>query len=506
MGGAVRPSEKTSGAGVAAPVAPVASSSGLSSLAAIDGAERFRWIERNRYYYDDTRRLCAFHVEKGKRVLEIGFGTGEMLSACDPSFGMGLDFTESVAAEARRRHPSYRFDVWTGETELPASVRAAFPEGADYIILVNAVGFWPDIQRALDRLRPLCHGHTRVIATYTNFLWAPALRLVQKLGLKMPQPEQNWLSPRDFDNLFSLTGYRVLKQGYRCLFPKNLGPLSNGLNRVLAPLPLIGKLGLNHFVIARLPNTVPLESITASVVIPARNEKGNIESAVRRMAAVASSRREKYELIFVEGNSSDGTAEEIKRVLADPSIPKPFPTAFYKQTGKGKGDAVRLGFAKATGNLLMILDADLTVPPEDLPKFIDVYAEGRGEFINGCRLVYKMEKEAMRLLNLFGNKFFSLAFTWLLGQQFKDTLCGTKVISSENYARLAAGRAYFGDFDPFGDFDLIFGASKLDLEIAEVPIRYRERVYGDTNISRWKHGWMLLKMCVYAMGRIKFVR
>ena len=174
-------------------------------------------------------------------------------------------------------------------------------------------------------------------------------------------------------------------------------------------------------------------------------------------------------------------------------------------SGVGKGDAVRKGFAAATGDVLMILDADLTVPPEELPKFLKALASGRGEFVHGSRLVYPMEKQAMRFLNTLGNKFFSLAFTWLLDQRFKDTLCGTKVLYRRDYERIAAGRGYFGDFDPFGDFDLIFGAAKLDLKILEIPIRYRERTYGTTQISRFRHGWLLLRMCLFALRRIKFV-
>jgi hypothetical protein len=475
------------------------------NLSQVDGVERYRWIKKNSYYYRDLSRLCSFHVEKNRTVLEIGFGVGEILSQTQPSTGMGLDLSESVCTEARKRYPGFSFDTWSGETPLPDSVVKAFPNGVDYILLINSVGYWSDIQNALDHLRPICHPGTRIISVYYNFLWAPIFRIGQALRLKMPQPALNWLSADDVKNLFGISGYRVLKQGYRCLIPKNLGPISSFVNRYLSPLPLLGGLSCTHFVIARPPAKVRHEDVFASVIIPARNEKGNIEDAIRRMAALAAKRKEKYEIVFVEGNSTDDTAKEIQRVIADPSIPKPFPVSFYQQTGKGKGDAVRLGFSKAKGNLLMILDADLTVPPEDLPKFVDVYCEGHGEFINGCRLIYKMEKEAMRPLNLLGNKFFSRAFTWLLGQRFKDTLCGTKVLSRANYDRVATGRSYFGDFDPFGDFDLIFGASKLDLEIAEVPIRYRERVYGETNISRWKHGWLLLKMCRYAMGRIKFV-
>ena len=208
------------------------------------------------------------------------------------------------------------------------------------------------------------------------------------------------------------------------------------------------------------------------------------------------------ELIFVEGHSSDDTFAAIERGLADHPHR---PARLFRQSGRGKGDAVRLGFSQATGDILMILDADMTVPPEDLPRFYDALHSGKGEFVNGVRLTYPMQDGAMRFANLLGNKFFSLAFSWLLGQPIKDTLCGTKVLRRDAYQALASNRAYFGDFDPFGDFDLLFGASKLGLQIVELPIRYRERTYGSTNIQRWRHGWLLLKMCVFAAGRIKFI-
>jgi glycosyltransferase involved in cell wall biosynthesis len=175
------------------------------------------------------------------------------------------------------------------------------------------------------------------------------------------------------------------------------------------------------------------------------------------------------------------------------------------QKGRGKGDAVRLGFSQASGDLLMILDADLSVAPEDLPQFYDALVKGKGEFINGSRLVYAKDPQAMRFLNLLGNKFFALLLTRLLGQPVKDTLCGTKVLYRCDYERIARGRAYFGDFDPFGDFDLLFGAAKQNLKIIEIPIRYRQRIYGTTNISRFTHGWLLVQMCVHAARKLLFV-
>jgi glycosyltransferase involved in cell wall biosynthesis len=257
-------------------------------------------------------------------------------------------------------------------------------------------------------------------------------------------------------------------------------------------------MGLAQYVVARTRGQQPAQQYSVSIVIPCRNEKGNIAGAVTRLPSFGS----RQEVIFVDGRSQDGTLEEIERLARE------YPEKDIKvliQDGKGKGDAVRKGFAQATSHILMILDADLTVPPEDLPKFYDALVNGQGELVIGSRLVYPMEQEAMRLLNLLGNKFFSMAFSWLLGERIKDTLCGTKVLFRKDYERIAANRGYFGNFDPFGDFDLLFGASKLNLKILEVPIRYQERTYGTTNISRFQHGWLLLKMTVYGFFRLKAV-
>jgi glycosyltransferase involved in cell wall biosynthesis len=235
-----------------------------------------------------------------------------------------------------------------------------------------------------------------------------------------------------------------------------------------------------------------------TVVIPARNESGNIDNAVRRTPEMGAG----TEIILIEGNSSDDTWEAIQRAVA--AHPERRLRAM-RQTGKGKGNAVREAFAAATGDILMILDADLTMPPEELPKFYDAIASGRAEFVNGVRLVYPMEDQAMRFLNMCGNKFFGAAFSWMLSQPIKDTLCGTKVLRRSDYLKIAANRAYFGDFDPFGDFDLLFGAAKLNLKIADLPIRYRNRTYGSTNISRFRHGLVLLRMVAYASTKLKFI-
>jgi len=450
---------------------------------------------RSRYYHEELLRYHRFWIPEGASVLEIGCGIGDLLAGVRPGRGVGVDLSPRMIDLARSRHPSIEFHV--GDAD-----HIELTETFDYVILSNLVGHLPDVQNALEQLHHVCRPDTRIIVTFYNQLWQPILRAADYLGLHTPEPLPNWLAPVDIENLLVLTGFEPIRSGFKCPLPLGVPLLAPLLNRTLSVLPLLRLLGLITYVIARpRPHgqaSSPEPSV--SVVIPCRNERGNIEDAVRRTPDMGSH----TEIIFVDGNSTDGTAQEIERVMREVGPHRDI-RLIHQGDGVGKGDAVRKGFAAAKGDILMILDADLTVPPEDLPKFYRALLTGRGEFINGTRLVYPMEQEAMRFLNYLGNRFFSMAFTWLTEQRFRDTLCGTKVLSRRNYGLIAAGRKHFGDFDPFGDFDLLFGAAKLNLKIIEVPIRYRERTYGSTNIRRFRHGLLLFRMLPIAFRKLKWV-
>jgi hypothetical protein len=346
----------------------------------------------------------------------------------------------------------------------------------------------------------VCDPSTRVILNFYSKLWQGPLGLVRSFGLANPTRTQNWLAPGDVASLLALSGFETITQSREILLPVRLEPLSGFLNRVLVKIWPFNYAAMTNFMIARLrPSEVDSpDELSVSVVVPARNEAGNIEAIVERTPDMGSG----TELIFVEGNSTDDTYETLERVLQESGDRG---MILLRQPGKGKGDAVRYGFAHSSGDILMILDADMTVAPEELPRFYRAIADGTGEFINGVRLVYPMEGEAMRFLNYLGNKFFSVAFTWLLSQPVKDTLCGTKVLTRQSYDTIVANRSYFGDFDPFGDFDLLFGAAKINLKIVDLPIRYRDRTYGDTNIDRWRHGVLLLRMAAFAARKLRFV-
>ncbi len=465
-----------------------------SQLHTPTGQERQRWINRNNYYYKSLTRFLQYNVPAGRSVLEVGCGTGYLLNALEPSRGMGIDIRADLIEFARTTYPALTF------RQQDANQPDFGGETFDYIILSDTIGYLDDVQQVLMQLHAACHADTRLIITYQNALWSPVLGAAESIGLKMPEKRQNWLDKGDIANLLTISDFDTVRTGKRMLMPRYVPLFSELMNRYVANLPLFNRLGLFTFVVARsLRHAVPTTVPSVTVVVPARNEAGNIEAIVRRTPQMGS----RTELLFVEGNSTDNTWAEVQRVCA--TYTGPLELSCMQQPGKGKGDAVRKGYSHATGDILMILDADMTVPPEDLPKFYEAIASGRGEYINGSRLVYPMEDQAMRTLNLMGNKFFSMAFSWLLSQRIKDTLCGTKVMTQANYNRLAAGRGYFGDFDPFGDFDLIFGSAKLNLKFVEIPIRYRARTYGETNISRFKHGWLLLKMTFFALNKIKFV-
>ncbi|RKY21437.1 MAG: glycosyl transferase [Planctomycetota bacterium] len=452
-----------------------------------------RWRRRNSYYYGWLDRIYKFVVRPGSRVLHVGCECGDLLAAVEPSYGVGVDENPEAIETAKKRFPSLNFHLMNPH-EL------SLDEKFDYVLICNSLGHWHDIQQVMERVRPLTKESTRIVVTYYNYLWEWVLRLGSLLKIRRPYPYQNWLPPEDIVNLLNLSGFDVIRSDSFLMMPKRVPPLTTFCNYFLSLLPGFRLFNLVNLVIARpIPAARRDEDLSVSVVIPCRNERGNIESAIKRIPQMG----RETEIIFVDGNSTDGTIEEIERRINE--HPERKISLLHQGGGVGKGDAVRKGFADASGDVLVIQDADLTAPPEDLPKFFRALRDGKGEFINGSRLVYPMERQAMRFLNLLGNKFFGTLFSWLLGQRFRDTLCGTKMLSRKDYDLITANRSYFGDFDPFGDFDLIFGAVKQNLKVAEVPVTYRARTYGSTNISRFRHGWLLLKMSWIAFKKIKWL-
>ncbi|HEX8523936.1 MAG TPA: glycosyltransferase [Tepidisphaeraceae bacterium] len=446
------------------------------------------------YYHDRLAEIYSHVISPNQRVLEIGCGEGDLLAAVKPSAGVGIDFSDAMLQRAREKYPHLRFVQ--GDAH-----HIALDEKFDAIILSDIVNDLWDVQRILEQLRPLCHPRTRLVMNFFSKVWEKPLNVARRAGLARPVLDQNWLAVEDMENLLHLAGFVRVRHWQEFLFPFHLPLISGLFNKFLVRFAPFKHLAMTNVMVARPEPQMAFDGdreLTVSVIVPARNEAGNVPAIFARIPEMGAG----TEIVFVEGNSTDDTYVAIERELPNHPERK---AMLLKQPGKGKGDAVRTGFAAATGEVLMILDADLTVPPEDLPRFYSALRTRKGEFINGVRLVYPMEKRSMQFLNLIANKLFGWAFSWLLGQPVRDTLCGTKVLSKADYEIIAANRNYFGDFDPFGDFDLLFGAAKQNLKIVDLPVRYRERTYGSTNISRFRHGLLLLRMVMFAARRIKFI-
>jgi ubiquinone/menaquinone biosynthesis C-methylase UbiE len=455
-----------------------------------------RWRQFNAAYHEDDNKFMRFLIPPGKRVLELGCGRGDLLAALKPSYGVGIDFGAETIQKANARHPELYFVL--GDAEDPATLQAI--EGPfDYIVIADTIGMFEDIDGTLRLIHQLCAPSTRIVISYYSHLWEPVLKLAEALRLRSKQPKINYIATADFLNLTDLADFEVITQEQRQLLPRRWLGLGPFVNKYIAPLPGIRKLCLRTYLVGRPVRLFPNRKFSASILIPCRNERGNIENALQRMPRFGSAQ----EILFVEGNSSDGTFEECERVRD--AYKDSWDITVLKQDGKGKGDAVRKGFAMAKHDVLMILDADLTMPPEALPKYHAVIESGKADFVNGTRLVYPMEDEAMRPLNFIANRFFAYLFSYLVNTRLTDTLCGTKVLMRRDYEVLARERGYFGNFDPFGDFDLIFGAAKQNLKIIETPIHYKARTFGETQISRFRDGWLLLKMVWFAYRKLKAI-
>ena len=449
------------------------------------------WTGWGSAYHARLMQIYRFWVAPRQRILEVGCGHGDLLASLEPSFGVGVDDSPEMVRRARMLHPELEFIEADGHD-------LGMLEGPfDVIILSDLIDDLWDVQQVFRQLRGLCHVRTRLIINSYSRVWELPLVIAAKLGVAKPRLTQNWLTVDDVFHLLNLAGFEVIRTWQEILWPLGTPVIAGLFNRILVKTWPFKFFAMTNFFLVRPCQEITPKRPLVSVIVAARNEEGNIAQIFSRTPEMGAG----TELVFVEGHSQDDTYAVIEKEMAShPEIR----SRLLRQTGVGKGDAVRLGIAHASGDIVMILDADMTVPPEDLQRFYDALYEGRGEFINGVRLVYPMEDEAMRFFNFLGNKFFSQAFSWVLGQPIKDTLCGTKVLWRRDYELIAANRTTFGDFDPFGDYDLIFGAAKLGLKIVDLPIRYRARTYGSTNIRRWRHGWLLLRMVIFAARRIKF--
>jgi SAM-dependent methyltransferase len=472
--------------------APSARKRAIRDMADKWAPRREAFIAKSGFLQEDEAYL-RFLIPPGLDILDVGSGTGHLLASLKPRRGVGIDVSAGMIEAAHAAHP--QFDYVLGDVERIEIIQKI--DGKfDVIILHDTIGSLEDCQSTLTNLRALCHADTRLIVAYYNYLWEPVLWLADKLNLRMPVPQTNWLKPADIVNLLSLADFEVVRTDWRQLIPMRLLGIGRFINRFVGTLPGIRRLCVRNYIVGRPIGLPTEERLTVTVIVPCRNERGNIEPIIKRIPDFG----DDLEILFIEGHSKDGTYEEVERLIP---IYGHRDIKLLRQDGKGKGDAVFKAFDAARGDVLMILDADISVPPEDLPKFYNALRSGKGEFINGSRLVYPMEDEAMRFLNRIANHTFSMLFSWLLNQRFTDTLCGTKVLRKRHYQRIKENRSYFGDFDPFGDFDLIFGAAKLNMKIQELPIPYAARVYGETQISRFSHGWLLLRMVVFAYFKLK---
>lgn len=452
--------------------------------------ERDYHISRNLYFYKLIGQELKSLVGDVGRLLFVRCQTGKLLDYLDTSAANAVEVSPKMIDLAREKHPQAQFWLMDPEQQLP--------EGPFDTVLIQDTTDMVDLQSMFDRVRSVCLPHTRIVILAYNHLWEPLVALAEKTNLKTPKVEPNWLSVSDYQGLLMLSGFELLRVSRRVLMPFGIPLLSRLLNKYVSWMPAIDRLNLFNFIVARLaPQPRPVTDFKVSVIIPCKDEKGNVRSAVERMPVLG----RETEIIFCDDKSTDGTADEVRLMQAE------FPEKnirLVEGPAISKSRNVWTGFRAATGDILMILDADLTVMPEELPRFVEAIASGKGEFINGSRMVYPMQGQAMKFANMIGNKGFATLFSYLLGSPVRDTLCGTKVLWRKDWEKISRMIDTWGAEDRWGDYELLFGAAKLNLRILDLPVHYQERTYGDTKMNRrFKNGLVMLRFCWAAFLKLK---
>jgi len=431
------------------------------------------WRSRNRFYHEYIKDLVGGAVVPDASVLDIGCGTGDVLNFVGPRTGVGLNVADRLTRLARQKYPNLQFHTVDADA---VSLSDGFrPE---YVISVNLLDHTYDVFELLASVRECVTERTLIVITTSNPLWAPLLWLASRIGRRSRESTRNFITNRDISSILRVLGFDVVEAALALPVPVRIPLLSSVLNAALPDLPVLRYASSTQYVAAR--PRIPREPLSVSVVVPCFNEEGNVRACAERVPDMGAA----TEIIFVDDGSADGTRAAVLAAMEeDPRV-----RLIAYNANHGKANAVRAGFDAAQNDVLMILDADMTVAPEDLPKFLAPLQGGTAEFVNGTRLVYPIEGHAMPTVNFVGNKAFCLLISWVLRQRVSDTLCGTKALLRRDYRSMPLSGS-----DRWGDFDLLFGAARQKLRILEIPIHYRERAAGESKMNVRRDGPRFLR-------------
>jgi len=359
----------------------------------------------------------------------------------------------------------------------------------DVIILTDIVEVHPDIFNFFKLLSKFLNDNGKLVITSFNSKYKIIIKILERLKLKDKTLKYSYIHNDKINNIISGNGFDYINSFSKQILPFKLFGLGTLLNRILESLFFLFNLGIKTYSIYRLKGK-EFQNYKKTIIIPAKNEEGNLENIIDRIPKV-----EKYEIIIPCGISEDNTVNVAKMISDSEDY---FQVTSFIQSGKGKANAVWEAIQKSSGDVLAILDADISVDPETIPDFFEIIDSNNADFVNGTRLIYQMEKGAMRYINHLGNRLFQFFVGGIVSYPLTDSLCGTKVFKRELYDDLIWWQKKLKYSDPFGDFDLIFTAAFTGRKIIEYPIHYRSRTYGSTQISRFKDGFKLIKYLIYS--------
>lgn len=439
------------------------------------------WKEKNWYYHNQLKQIFKDVIKENSKVLQIGYGLGDILAALYPKKGVSFDDDKDILAISRRRYPIFKFTDFNFNKN---KVNDKF----DYVIYPNSLEHFDDIQTVFENVYPALSRSSKVVVASVNPRWEQIFYILEKLKLKRPESSRNWLRIENIKNLLEVSGYKVIDSGFRIILPVSIPLISGIINKVIRNIKILSRFCVEQFVVAQKETFSINNNLSCSVVIPTYNQAELLEYCIESIPNVG----KKMQIVVVDDASSDRTEQVMK------SLSKKHHNIKYIRNERPQGEekSLKIGIESVDLDIILTYDAKMSIPSSELVRFYNVLASKRADFVSGMRFIYPLEGQRLRQLTIIGNIIFSYLYSLFLNQRVFDPLCSIKGFYKKNYSKIKISNNNTL-------LDLLIKAAENKAKILEIPVHYSLESYLENKPHTLARLGILTKGVFYGIWRLK---